>query len=67
MNIAKQDFQNLLSADCLNKIKTEAYNRGILVEDMYTIFGIYLRDYILKSHNMPVADVDKFDPENTNK
>jgi hypothetical protein len=35
------------------------FSRGLLAEDIMAIFGVLLRDDILKKKNSPVADVDK--------
>ena len=48
-----------LNEEELLKIKNQAYNYGILDEDVMSIFGILLRNYILKKKNMSIYDVDK--------
>jgi len=60
MNIAKgKAMMDLLNADEINAIKAEAYARGLLVEDIMAIFGVMLRDTILRNKGWPVAEVDK--------
>ncbi len=64
MDIAKKKLPDMASAEEINLIKNEAFARGILAEDIWTIFGIYLRDHILEARGIAVADVDKHDPVN---
>lgn len=63
LDIAKNSLPTLLNAEEINKVKDVAFNLGILIEDVWTIFGIYLRDYVLNERSIPVMDVDKHDPE----
>lgn len=58
-DVAKKDFVNLLNEDELKLVKDEAFKRGVLIEDIMAVFGIFLRDKILKEKNIPIADVDK--------
>ena len=51
-----------LKADKLNSIKTEAYNRGVIVEDLYKILAVIFRDKLLRELKKPVSDIDKYDP-----
>ena len=51
-----------LKADKLNSIKTEAYNRGVIVEDLYKILAVIFRDKLLRELKKPVSDIDKHDP-----
>ncbi len=62
MSIAKTDLPGMASAEEINLVKTEAFNRGIFVEDIWAIFGIYLRDHILEERSIAVAEVDKHKP-----
>lgn len=57
--VAKKEFINLLNEEQLKIVKEEAYNRGILVEDVLSVFGVLLRNKILENKNIPIADVDK--------
>ena len=59
MTVAKEKMMSLLNADEINAVKGMAYSKGLLAEDVMAIFGVLLRDEILKKKNMPVADVDK--------
>jgi hypothetical protein len=59
MSIAKEKMMNLLNADEINAIKGVAYSKGLLVEDIMSIFGVLLRDDVLKRKGWPVADVDR--------
>lgn len=59
MNIAKYKLIKYLNEEELLKIKNQAYAYGILDEDVMSIFGILLRNYILKKKNMSIYDVDK--------
>ena len=60
MTIAKgKAMMNLLNAEEINAIKAEAYARGLLVEDIMAIFGVLLRDNILRQKGWSVAEVDK--------
>ncbi|MDR2123408.1 MAG: hypothetical protein LBP38_00240 [Desulfovibrio sp.] len=63
MDIAKKDFPQFADAEIINTIKNEAFKHGILDEDIYSIFGVFLRDYILKTKGIAVSDVDKFTPK----
>ncbi len=59
MSVAKTKMMALLNADEINAIKAAAYSKGLLVEDIMSIFGVLLRDVVLRKKNFPVADVDK--------
>lgn len=58
MKIAKEKLPNLINEAELNAMKQEAYDNGILLEDVFSIFGILLRNYILNEKGIPVAEVD---------
>lgn len=62
MDSAKNDLPAMATSDEINQVKNEAFNRGILTEDIWGIFGIYLRDHILKERGIAVAEVDKHNP-----
>lgn len=57
--VAKNDMINFLDEQDLLVVKNEAYNRGILVEDVMGVFGVLLRNEILKIKGIPLAEVDK--------
>lgn len=59
MNVAKEKLLPLLNESELNAIKDEAFARGLLVEDVMSIFGVLLRNSVLHQKNIPIADVDK--------
>lgn len=59
MTTVKNNMMNLLNAEEINAIKQVAYSKGLLAEDIMAIFGVLLRDIILKKKGFPVADVDK--------
>jgi hypothetical protein len=59
MEVTKNKMMALLDAGEINAIKAVAYSKGLLAEDIMGIFGVMLRDVILKKKGLPVADVDK--------
>lgn len=62
MKIAKEKMLTLLNEEELTMIKQEAYNRGLLVEDVMSVFGVLLRNHVLNQKGMPISDVDKHSP-----
>lgn len=60
--VAKKDLLEMMTEQEIDKIKTEAYKRGALVEDITEIFGILLRDKILKDKGFFLSDVDRHAP-----
>ena len=61
--IINQYFKEIILEDELEILKNKAYNEGILLDDILSIFGILLRDKILKDKNIPVEDIDKHSPK----
>ena len=59
MDIAKKDLPGMANANEINLVKDEAFDRGLLAEDIWAIFGVYLRDHILRDRGIAVAEVDK--------
>lgn len=59
IDLAKNKLIAYLNEDELLKVKNQAYNYGILIEDIMSIFGILLRNYILDKKGMSVHDIDK--------
>lgn len=59
MKIAKEKILTLLTEEELLLIKKEAYKRGILVEDIMSVFGVLLRNRVLTEKKIPISDVDK--------
>jgi hypothetical protein len=62
MKLAKEKLLTFLDSQELATVKQEAYNRGLTVEDIMSVFGVLLRDHILKEKGYAVADVDKHAP-----
>jgi hypothetical protein len=58
MAVARERMMRLLNANEINAIKDEAFQRGMLVEDIMNIFGVYLRDAVLAKKGIAVADAD---------
>ncbi|MCA6072382.1 MAG: hypothetical protein LE178_02400 [Endomicrobium sp.] len=62
--IVKENLLNMLDEKELIAIKDEAYNKGIIIDDVIAIFGVLLRNCILQKKGIPIADVDKHEPQN---
>jgi hypothetical protein len=62
MDVAKNELMNLLNPEEIDTLKNHAFNNGLIMEDVYSIFGIQLRDEILKKKAIPLAEVDKHAP-----
>lgn len=62
LQIAKSKMINMLDESELVKVKQEAFNRGILTEDVMGIFGIFLRNEILRQKGISLAEVDAHTP-----
>lgn len=67
LDIAKNTIPTLLTAEEINTIKNAAFAMGILLDDIWTIFGVYLRDEILKKRNIPFIEIDRHDPTRQEK
>jgi len=63
MEIAKSKLLPMLNDQERAAVKQEAYSRGLLAEDIMSIYGVLLRDRILKSKGIPVSDVDAHQPK----
>jgi hypothetical protein len=59
MKIAKETMLELLNEKELIVIKDEAFSEGVIIEDIMIIFGILLRNCILKEKGLPISDVDR--------
>ena len=59
MELAKNKLIKYLNEEELLKVKNQAYNYGILVEDVMSIFGVLLRNYILNKKGISIYDIDK--------
>jgi hypothetical protein len=62
--IVKENLLNTLDEKELIAVKDEAYNRGIIIDDVIAIFGVLLRNCILQKKGISIADVDKHKPQN---
>jgi hypothetical protein len=67
MAVAREKMLSCLDDKEINIIKDEAYTRGLLVEDIFSIFGVLLRNAILKEKSIPVAEVDIHTPQSPAK
>lgn len=59
MDVAKVKMISLLNEEELFLAKQEAYNRGLLVEDIMSVFGVLLRNRVLTEKKISISDVDK--------
>lgn len=59
MKVARESMETLLNETELVKVKDEAFKRGLLVEDIMSVFGILLRNKILEDKKIPIAEVDR--------
>lgn len=55
-------YQQFISNEELDKIKINAYNHGYNLDVYELLFGIIIRDRILKDRNIDPYEVDKHDP-----
>lgn len=67
MKVAKEKMLPCLNNEEQATVKQEAYNRGLIVEDIMSVFGVLLRDHILSQKGLPIAEVDKYTPGEENK
>jgi hypothetical protein len=63
MEVAKTKMLSMLDEAELLLIKSQAFENGIIVEDIMSIFGVFLRNQILQERGMSISDVDDHDPE----
>lgn len=66
MEFARHRMLNMLNEDELVKVKQEAFNRGIPLEDVMSVFGVLLRNHILEKKGIPIAAVDEQSPKPAN-
>lgn len=59
LKVVKEKMLALLNEAELTAVKQEAYNRGLLVEDILSVFGVLLRNHILAKKGLPISDIDK--------
>jgi hypothetical protein len=65
MKIAKEKMVTCLNEIELATVKQEAYERGLLIEDIMSVFGILLRNHILNQKGISISEVDKQTPAQT--
>lgn len=56
------DNEKYIDEDSLNRIKTDAFQRGIPIMDYMRMFGVMARDKYFREHGIDIADVDKHAP-----
>lgn len=59
--VVKEYLVKRLSDGELKTLKDEAFYQGVILEDIMTIFGVYLRDAVLAIKGIPLSDVDLYD------
>ncbi len=57
-----KDHDKYLDEESINKIKEDAYKRGLPLVDYLRMLGIMSRDRYFEEHGIDVNDVDKNDP-----
>ena len=62
LKIAREKMLACLNEEELISVKHEAYNRGLLIEDIMSVFGVLLRDRILSEKRIPISEVDRHAP-----
>ena len=62
MKLTRESMLGMLDSGELNTVKEVAFQKGILAEDVMMVFGVMLRDSILASRGIAVADVDQHAP-----
>lgn len=62
-HVARNEMKDLLNEEELNKIKNEAFSRGLPLEEIFSLFGILIRNRVLANKGIPIADVDKHERE----
>lgn len=63
MKVSREKMLSMLNESELLAVKQEAYNRGLLVEDVLSVFGVLLRNMVLEKKGIPIADVDRHVPK----
>lgn len=64
MDISRNCFEQIFTADEQNKIKTYAYQIGLNLLEIYPIFGVIIRDRYFKEKNIALEEIDLHDPAN---
>lgn len=62
IKIAKEKMSPYLNETELAAVKQEAYERGLLVEDIMSVFGVLLRNHILSQKGISISAVDNHTP-----
>ncbi|MDR0291825.1 MAG: hypothetical protein LBI01_03500 [Elusimicrobium sp.] len=62
LDTAKQNFISMLSAEELGTLKQTAYKNGLTLDSLYIIFGIMLRDAVLKERKIQIDSLSARDP-----
>lgn len=65
MKIAKEKMLTCLNETELAAVKQEAFERGLLIEDIMSVFGVLLRNHILSQKGISISEVDKQEPAQT--
>ena len=60
--LLKIEMIKLLSEGELIKLKEAAFNHGILLEDLMSVFRVYLRNKILADKGIHISEVDENTP-----
>jgi hypothetical protein len=62
LKIAKEKMITCLNETELTAVKQEAFDRGLLVEDIMSVFGVLLRNHVLSQKGISISEVDKYQP-----
>jgi len=65
MKVAKGKMLTCLIETELAAVEQEAYERGLLVEDIMSVFGVLLRNHILSKKGISISEVDTDAPSQT--
>ena len=65
MKIAKEEMLTYLNETELAAVKQDAFERGLLVEDIMSVFGVLLRNHILSQKGISISEVDQDAPPQT--
>lgn len=58
------DSDKYIDNDSLNRIKSDAFNRGVPLIDYMRMLGVMARDRYFSEHSIDVKEVDVNDPSN---
>ncbi len=65
MKVSKEYMVTCLIENELAVVKQEAYERGLLIEDIMSVFGVLLRNHILNQKGISISAVDNHTPAQT--